>query len=117
MRVVLRIVLTILGPFIVGLLVWWGLYFLLLNSMGHNLTSEQEAAFKAGYVLVALIGVVLALGLGWLLAHLQRLSVLWTILGVLFLIAMVVYPAAVATSYATDCKWDSVDFPMQVECD
>jgi peptidoglycan biosynthesis protein MviN/MurJ (putative lipid II flippase) len=102
----LKTVVTSIGAFLSGLVVWYVLYLLLRASMGDTLSSQEEVTFKVGYCVIAIFGMAVAVALSWLLASRWRLSSLLAVLLVLFLIGLVAYPLAGLTSLANDCRYN-----------
>lgn len=99
----------------VGLVVWYGLYLLLLRGVGGELTGGEEAAFKAGYVLVGIIGVAFAWGSGLLLSSRWRLPSFWTTVLVLFLVGAVGSFLLAFTSWGHCLEW-GLKWPLETSC-
>lgn len=100
-----------------GLALWYGFYFLLGHAIGETLTSQEETAFKVGYIGTSVVSVALSLLLGYLLARFAGLSPEWILLLTLFLMGVVAFPLLATTSFANDCNW-ALEWPLKVDgCD
>ena len=75
-------------------------------------------AFKVGYFAIVVIGIVLAVVMGWVLSRLWKLPTFGTVLVVLFLVGLSTYPIGWLTAYGNDCRW-GLEFPppFKVNCD
>ncbi|OGY20903.1 MAG: hypothetical protein A2113_02090 [Candidatus Woykebacteria bacterium GWA1_44_8] len=100
-----RTFLSGLGSSLAGILVWAGLYCALSQAISEEpLSSQEEVAFKAFYILIAVVGVLLAFWLSWLFAPSDTSSKVLSVILVAIFIAVVIYPLAQGTSVANECN-------------